>query len=107
MWADWAHQRYVDAIRESWIASDRSHGLGLADRRHPTLLQVLTADADTPFIDEAYHVAIVWNALRKMAISEVAEEPFCAVKMSSRRGTPFLCQKYISQSLSFGGWGNL
>lgn len=102
------NQRYVDAIRESWIKlqTGRSDWDWLTGDT-PTPLQVLTDDADTPFIDEAYHVAIVWNALRKMAITEVASELIMRGEDEFATWHGILCKKYISQSFSFCGGGSL
>lgn len=66
---------YVNAVRESWqkIQMGRNDWEWLK-ATPATPLQTLTADADIPFIDEAYHMAIVWHALRGMSISQVTAE---------------------------------
>ena len=62
------NMRYVEAIRESWVKLQTSRAdWDWLTSDTPTPLQMLADDSDTPFIDEAYHVVIVWNALRKMA----------------------------------------
>ncbi|MGL6306871.1 hypothetical protein ACSZMF_14270 [Aeromonas caviae] len=100
--------RYIEAIRESWIKLQTSRAdWDWLTSDTPTPLQVLADDSDTPFIDEAYHVVIVWNALRKMSISELAEELILRGEDEFATWHTILCKKYISQSLSFGGWGNL
>lgn len=98
--------RYVDAIRESWMKLQ----LGRNDWEWLTTdpmtpLQVLAGDTDSPFIDEAYHLVIVWNALRQMAVTELAQE--LIVRGESEFGTwhGLLVKRYVPQSLSFVGGG--
>ena len=94
--------RYIEAIRESWIKLQTSRAdWDWLTSDTPTPLQALADDSDTPFIDEAYHVVIVWNALRKMAITELAQELIVRGEDEFVTWHGILCKKYISQSLSF------
>lgn len=99
-------QRYVDAIRESWVKLQLSRKDWEWLSSDPvTPLQLLSADADIPFIDEAYHIVIVWNALRQMAVTELAEELIVRGEGEFATWHGLLVKRYVPQSLSFSSGG--
>ena len=68
---------YVDAVRESWLDiqslrdwSEDFWGEGFSSKNP----QVLEESADTPFIPEKFHVAIVYYAMQGKALSQNAQE---------------------------------
>lgn len=68
---------YVDAVRESWLDiqslrdwSEDFWGEGFSSKNP----QVLDESADTPFIPEKFHVAIVYYAMQGKALSQNAQE---------------------------------
>lgn len=99
--------RYVEAIRESWIKLQLSRNDWEWLSTDPmTPLQTLAADNDEPFIDEAYHVVIVWNALRQMAVTELAQELIVRGENEFATWHGLLVKRYVPQSLSFAGGGS-
>ncbi|WP_429060925.1 hypothetical protein [Aeromonas hydrophila] len=99
-------QRYVEAIRESWVKLQLSRNDWAWLASDPvTPLQLLADDADTPFIEEAYHIVIVWNALRQMAVTELAQELIMRGESEFATWHGLLVKRYVPQSLSFAAGG--
>lgn len=71
-------QNYIQAIREAWLEIQllRNDWTFWPDDLSytGTAPQLLTNDADTPFIPEAYHPAIVYFALGQRALTASAPE---------------------------------
>lgn len=98
-------QRYVNAIRESWLKIQLSRkDWEWLKTDPPTPLQALADDGDTPFIDEAYHIVIVWNAVRMMAYTELAQELIVRGETEFATWHDLLCKRYIP-SFTFGTSG--
>ena len=96
---------YVNAVRESWQKIQMCRNDWEWLKVTPTTpLQTLAADTDTPFIDEAYHMAIVWHALRGMSISQVTTE--LRIRAEEEWGTyhTILVRRYVPP-LTFSGGG--
>ena len=71
-------QNYIQAIREAWLEIQllrKDWTFWPDDLSYTgTAPQLLTNDADTPFIPEAYHPAIVYFALGQRALTASAPE---------------------------------
>ena len=89
---------YVDAIRESWLDiqslrdwSEDFWGDGFSSKNP----QVLEESADTPFIPEKFHVAIVYYAMQGKALSQNAQELILRGQNEWDKYLHLLCTQFL------------
>lgn len=89
---------YVDAIRESWLDiqslrdwSEDFWGEGFSSKNP----QVLEESADTPFIPEKFHVAIVYYAMQGKALSQNAQELILRGQNEWDKYLHLLCTQFL------------
>lgn len=89
---------YVEAIRESWLDiqslrdwSEDFWGDGFSSKNP----QVLEESADTPFIPEKFHVAIVYYAMQGKALSQNAQELILRGQNEWDKYLHLLCTKFL------------
>lgn len=89
---------YVDAVRESWLDiqslrdwSEDFWGDGFSSKNP----QVLEASADTPFIPEKFHVAIVYYAMQGKALSQNAQELILRGQNEWDKYLHLLCTQFL------------
>lgn len=89
---------YVDAIRESWLDiqslrdwSEDFWGDGFSSKKP----QVLEESADTPFIPEKFHVAIVYYAMQGKALSQNAQELILRGQNEWDKYLHLLCTQFL------------
>ena len=89
---------YVDAIRESWLDiqslrdwSEDFWGEGFSSKNP----QVLEESADTPFIPEKFHVAIVYYAMQGKALSQNAQELISRGQNEWDKYLHLLCTQFL------------
>lgn len=89
---------YVDAIRESWLDiqslrdwSENFWGEGFSSKNP----QVLEESADTPFIPEKFHVAIVYYAMQGKALSQNAQELILRGQNEWDKYLHLLCTQFL------------
>ncbi|SIR40067.1 hypothetical protein SAMN05880558_11328 [Aeromonas sp. RU39B] len=97
---------YVTAIREAWVKVQLSRTDWEWLRTDPaTPLQSLAADGDSPFIEEPYHMAIVWLALRGLSLSQVTTELRIRAEEEWSTYHSMLVRRYVPATLTFGNGG--
>ena len=94
------------AIKESWLQiqllrNDWEWLLGDA----PTALQSLENDEDEPFIDSAYHMAIVWYAVVSEGYRQAATELISIGEREWNKYYGILTRRYVAP-LQFVGGGD-
>ena len=94
------------AIKESWLQiqllrNDWEWLLGDA----PTALQSLENDEDEPFIDSAYHMAIVWYAVVSEGYRQAATELISIGEREWNKYYGILTRRYVAP-LEFVGGGD-
>ena len=89
---------YVDAVRESWLDiqslrdwSEDFWGEGFSSKNP----QVLEESADTPFIPEKFHVAIVYYAMQGKALSQNAQELILRGQNEWDKYLHLLCTQFL------------
>ena len=89
---------YVDAVRESWLDiqslrdwSEDFWGDGFSSKNP----QVLEESADTPFIPEKFHVAIVYYAMQGKALSHNAQELILRGQNEWDKYLHLLCTQFL------------
>lgn len=89
---------YVEAIRESWLDiqslrdwSEDFWGEGFSSKNP----QVLDESADTPFIPEKFHVAIVYYAMQGKALSQNAQELILRGQNEWDKYLHLLCTQFL------------
>lgn len=89
---------YVDAIRESWLDiqslrdwNEDFWGEGFSSKNP----QVLEESADTPFIPEKFHVAIVYYAMQGKALSQNAQELILRGQNEWDKYLHLLCTQFL------------
>ena len=89
---------YVDAIRESWLDiqslrdwNEDFWGDGFSSKNP----QVLEESADTPFIPEKFHVAIVYYAMQGKALSQNAQELILRGQNEWDKYLHLLCTQFL------------
>lgn len=89
---------YVDAVRESWLDiqslrdwSEDFWGEGFSSKNP----QVLEESADTPFIPEKFHVAIVYYAMQGKALSQNAQELILRGQTEWDKYLHLLCTQFL------------
>lgn len=89
---------YVDAIRESWLDiqslrdwNEDFWGDGFSSKNP----QVLEVSADTPFIPEKFHVAIVYYAMQGKALSQNAQELILRGQNEWDKYLHLLCTQFL------------
>nr|DAN54862.1 MAG TPA: hypothetical protein [Caudoviricetes sp.]DAX25017.1 MAG TPA: hypothetical protein [Caudoviricetes sp.] len=89
---------YVDAVRESWLDiqslrdwSEDFWGDGFSSKNP----QVLEVSADTPFIPEKFHVAIVYYAMQGKALSQNAQELILRGQNEWDKYLHLLCTQFL------------
>lgn len=89
---------YVDAIRESWLDiqslrdwSEDFWGEGFSSKNP----QVFKESADTPFIPEKFHVAIVYYAMQGKALSQNAQELILRGQNEWDKYLHLLCTQFL------------
>ena len=86
---------YVDAVRESWLdiqsLSEDFWGDGFSSKNP----QVLEESADTPFIPEKFHVAIVYYAMQGKALSQNAQELILRGQNEWDKYLHLLCTQFL------------
>ena len=89
---------YVDAVRESWLDiqslrdwSEDFWGDGFSSKNP----QVLEKSADTPFIPEKFHVAIVYYAMQGKALSQNAQELILRGQNEWDKYLHLLCTQFL------------
>lgn len=89
---------YVDAVRESWLDiqslrdwSEDFWGDGFSSKNP----QVLEESADTPFIPEKFHVAIVYYAMQGKALSQNAQELILRGQNEWDKYLHLLCAQFL------------
>ncbi len=89
---------YVEAIRESWldIQSLRDWNEDFwSDGFSSKNPQVLEESADTPFIPEKFHVAIVYYAMQGKALSQNAQELILRGQNEWDKYLHLLCTQFL------------
>ena len=89
---------HVDAVRESWLDiqslrdwSEDFWGDGFSSKNP----QVLEESADTPFIPEKFHVAIVYYAMQGKALSQNAQELILRGQNEWDKYLHLLCTQFL------------
>lgn len=89
---------YVDAVRESWLDiqslrdwSEDFWGDGFSSKNP----QVLEESADTPFIPEKFHAAIVYYAMQGKALSQNAQELILRGQNEWDKYLHLLCTQFL------------
>lgn len=89
---------YVEAVRESWLDiqslrdwSEDFWGDGFSSKNP----QVLEESADTPFIPEKFHVAIVYYAMQGKALSQNAQELILRGQNEWDKYLHLLCTQFL------------
>ena len=89
---------YVVAVRESWLDiqslrdwSEDFWGDGFSSKNP----QVLEESADTPFIPEKFHVAIVYYAMQGKALSQNAQELILRGQNEWDKYLHLLCTQFL------------
>lgn len=89
---------YVDAVRESWLDiqslrdwSEDFWSDGFSSKNP----QVLEESADTPFIPEKFHVAIVYYAMQGKALSQNAQELILRGQNEWDKYLHLLCTQFL------------
>lgn len=89
---------YVDAVRESWLDiqslrdwSEDFWGDGFSSKNP----QILEESADTPFIPEKFHVAIVYYAMQGKALSQNAQELILRGQNEWDKYLHLLCTQFL------------
>lgn len=89
---------YVEAIRESWLDiqslrdwSEDFWGEGFSSKNP----QVLEESANTPFIPEKFHVAIVYYAMQGKALSQNAQELILRGQNEWDKYLHLLCTQFL------------
>ena len=89
---------YVDAIRESWLDiqslrdwNEDFWGEGFSSKNP----QVLEESADTPFIPEKFHAAIVYYAMQGKALSQNAQELILRGQNEWDKYLHLLCTQFL------------
>lgn len=89
---------YVDAVRESWLDiqslrdwNEDFWGEGFSSKNP----QVLEESADTPFIPEKFHVAIVYYAMQGKALSQNAQELILRGQNEWDKYLHLLCTQFL------------
>lgn len=89
---------YVDAIRESWLDiqslrdwNEDFWGEGFSSKNP----QVLEESADTPFIPEKFHMAIVYYAMQGKALSQNAQELILRGQSEWDKYLHLLCTQFL------------
>ena len=93
---------YVDAVRESWLDiqslrdwSEDFWSDGFSSKNP----QVLEESADTPFIPEKFHVAIVYYAMQGKALSQNAQELILRGQNEWDKYLHLLCTQFLPTPL--------
>lgn len=89
---------YVEAVRESWLDiqslrdwSEDFWGEEFSSKNP----QVLEESADTPFIPEKFHVAIVYYAMQGKALSQNAQELILRGQNEWDKYLHLLCTQFL------------
>lgn len=99
---------YVNAVREAWLDIQQLRPWGSKfwgeTEFSPDQPQVLDNSADTPFIPEHYHLAIVFYAMSHKAISQNAQELIVRGQQEWDKYLHLLCRDFLPE-VKMGGEG--
>ncbi len=89
---------YVEAISQAWVDIQQLRQWNASfwsEDFSPRNLQLLSENTDTPFIDPAFHLAIVFYAMQSEAISQNAQELVLLAQQEWDKYLHLLCSAFL------------